>query len=100
MRLYIAGPMSGIPGHDLDAFARAADRLTEWGYEPVNPGRHGVTSGYEWGDYLRRGITELCACDGVAVLNDWATSPGARLEVHVARQLGMPVRPLKEWGIL
>src|SRR5689334_17986035 len=85
-RLYVAGPMSGLSAHNLPAFAEATQRLEERGYDPVNPGRHGVTPGYTWADYLRRGLTELLGCDGVATLPGWSASRGASLEVHVASE--------------
>lgn len=95
--VYIAGPMTGLPGYNLDAFTAAETELAAFGHDPVNPGRHGVVEGFTWTDYLRRGVTELCACDAVAVLPGWENSRGARLEVHVARALGMPVEPLAGW---
>lgn len=98
--LYIAGPMTGLPGYNLPAFAVAAVELEALGYRTVNPGRHGVNPLYTWRDYLRRGLVELLECDGVALLDGWEHSKGATLEVHVARALEMPVRPLTEWFAL
>lgn len=95
--LYVAGPMTGHPEYNLPAFAAATEQLRARGFHPVNPGRHGVTPGYQWADYIRRGLTELFACDAVALLDRWDTSRGARLEVFVARELGLPVHPLAVW---
>jgi hypothetical protein len=96
-RLYIAGPMSNLPGYNLPAFARAADQLTAAGFDAVNPGRHGVDPAYTWSDYLRRGLTELLTCDGVALLPGWIESRGALLEHYVAMELGMDIRYVHEW---
>jgi len=76
-RIYVAGPMSGLPDYNLPAFADAAERLTAAGFEAVNPGRHGVSPGWEWEDYLRRGLAEMLTCDGVALLPGWEDSRGA-----------------------
>jgi len=97
VKIYIAGPMSGLPGYNLPAFAAAALELEALGYDATNPGRHGVIEGYTWQDYMRRALVEMLACDAVAVLDGWENSKGASLEVYVARQLAMPVRPIDEW---
>lgn len=97
MRIYVAGPMSNLPGHNLPAFAAATQQLHAAGHDPVNPGRHGVIDGWTWPDYMRRALGELLGCEGVALLPGWETSRGATLETHVADALGMPVRGLAEW---
>jgi len=97
MKLYIAGPMSNLPGYNLPAFAAATEQLRAAGYDPVNPGRHGVIDGFTWQDYMRRGLVELLSCDGVARLDGWDTSKGATLEVHVANALSMPVQHVELW---
>lgn len=97
MKIYIAGPMTGLPGHNLPAFAEAAELLTARGYDAVNPGRRGVILGYTWRDYMRDALRELLDCDAVALLDGWEHSRGAQLEMHVAQALGMPVQPLTHW---
>lgn len=96
-KLYVAGPMTGLPGYNLPAFAIATEQLRAAGFDAVNPGRHGVTEGFTWQDYMRRGLIELLGCDGVALLPGWLQSKGAVLEVTVANDLGMPVRDLALW---
>jgi hypothetical protein len=96
-RIYIAGPMSNMPDHNLPAFAEAAERLAAAGYETVNPGAKGVIDGWSWADYLRDDLPRLLAGDGVAVLDGWHESRGARLEVYVATQLDMDVRAVDDW---
>jgi hypothetical protein len=97
MRIYIAGPMTGLPAHNLPAFAAAAKQLAALGYDAVNPGRRGVVLGYTWRDYMRDALRELLGCEAVALLDGWEHSRGAALEVHVAQALGMPVQPLTHW---
>lgn len=97
MRVYVAGPMTGLPEFNLPAFADAAAQLYARGHEAINPGGSGVIPGYTWNDYMRDGLTLLLTCDAVAVLDGWESSKGATLEVYVARALDMPVRPLGEW---
>ena len=99
VKIYIAGPMTGLPEYNLPAFAAAAVELESLGYEVTNPGRHGVIEGFTWQDYVRRGLIELLACDAIALLDGWESSRGAKLEVQVAETLfGYEmVRPIEEW---
>lgn len=97
MKIYIAGPMTGLPEYNLPTFAAAAGRLRQLGFDAHNPGHRGVIDGYAWTDYMRDGVRMLLDCEGVALLDGWENSRGASLEVHVARALCLPVRPLHEW---
>lgn len=97
MRLYISGPMTGIPDWNFPAFNAAAEVLSEYGYDVSNPAGGGADSGKSWADYLKEDIRLLLDCDGVATLPGWTASRGACLEVHIARSLGMPVRAWHEW---
>jgi len=90
-RLYLAGPMTGIDDFNFPAFNDMAAKLRARGYVVENPAGHGVVDGAEWGDYMAYDLTRLGMCGMVAVLPGWDASRGARLEVHIARELGMPV---------
>ena len=49
-------------------------------------------------DYLRADLRALIrSADGVATLPGWQESRGASLEVHVAKALSIPVKPLDAW---
>lgn len=104
IRLYIAGPMSGVPQHNYPAFDEAANALRAAGYLVVNPARdNGVPEGQPWEAYMRADIPLLCECDGVAYLMGAATprqmqlSRGLRLERAIAEALHMPIHPVKWW---
>lgn len=96
-RVYIAGPMSGYPEYNVDAFDAAEAQLVDAGYRVLSPASTSRDLGFnrEWSDYLRAGVTNVCKADVVVVLDDWQTSRGAALEVHVAHALGIPVVPLR-----
>jgi hypothetical protein len=96
-RLYIAGPMSGYPEHNFPAFNQAAEQLRAAGYDVENPADTGLVDGWEWADYLRFDLPLMLKCDGVAALFGWQDSKGACLEVHVAEELGMPIRAVAWW---
>ena len=102
MKVYVAGPMTGIPDHNFPAFRRAAELLREQGHEVVNPAElddptltHEQLAAKPWADYMRRDIPLLLECDAIFMLPGWSNSKGASLELHIAQQLGMEVVHLK-----
>lgn len=95
-RLYVAGPMSGYEDANYPAFNAAADALRAAGYEVFNPVDIG-DMGSHYTDLLKEDIRIILDCDGIAVLEKWWESTGARLEVNVAGIIGLPVRPVDEW---
>lgn len=98
--LYLSGPMTGRPELNFPAFHEAAAELRAAGLEVINPADLNPEPGHPWHYYMRRDIAALMECDGVATLWDWKESRGARLEVHIARELGLPVRPYWAWLLL
>jgi hypothetical protein len=98
MRLYVSGPMTGKPDLNKPAFAEAAGALHAAGFDVVNPAAWTGGPDYSWEDYMRVDLRLLLDCDGVAVLPGWLRSRGARLEVHVARNLGLPIKRVHEWA--
>lgn len=98
-RLYISGPMTGIPEWNFPAFNAAADRLRGLGFDVVNPADGGAEEGKPWAADLREDLRLLLDCDAVATLPGWRNSRGAQLEVHVAQALGMRVFPASRWAV-
>lgn len=103
MRLYVAGPMTGLSEFNYPEFNRVASELAGKGYTPLNPATiddlfpkapHEVRT-WQW--YMRQALKMCVVADGVATLPGWVHSRGASLEVHVARRLELPVRPWWEW---
>ncbi len=90
-RIYISGPMSGIPQHNLPAFNAEAARLRALGYEVVNPVDINPDPGAAWHDYLRKDLIEMLGCDTLALLPGWEMSDGANLELHVAHRVKMRI---------
>lgn len=95
-RLYIAGPMTGYVQCNYPAFDRAQALLEASGFEVVNPASFGSKGGH-YTDILRDDIRSLLDCHGVATLEGWWESPGARTEVQIAGLLKMPVRSSFDW---
>lgn len=101
MKVYIAGPMSGLPDFNYPAFNAAEGELLVAGHYPLNPARseESNTTGkpQHWVWYMRHALRMVADADGVALLPNWEQSKGAQLEHHVAKSLELDVRPLGEW---
>lgn len=98
MKLYISGPMTGRPQLNYPAFFQAEEELKSYGFEISNPAQY-PDNGETWAECLRRDLKDLLECDGVATLPGWSRSKGARLEVNVARRLGMEVGLVGLWKL-
>lgn len=110
MKVYIAGPMSGIPAFNIPAFDSAAAFLREKGHEVVSPaevdgpvtraellmshdGDHrDLPPGESWSFYLARDFQILAdqGIEAIVTLPGWETSKGAQCEVAVGKVLGIP----------
>ena len=118
MKCYLAGPMSGLPQHNLPAFEAAAEDIrTMCGVEVISPaeidqqdavefrdfclndldgsrtniGAGAVICGLSWGDLLARDVKLIAdEVDSIVLLPNWEQSKGARLEAFVAISCGHP----------
>ena len=96
MRVYLSGPMTGLPELNFPAFHAAAFALREKGLDVVNPAEINPDAGMTWEQCMRADIKALCDCDALAMLPGWERSKGAHLEVHVAHRLGMQIFPVAD----
>ncbi len=90
-RIYIAGPMTGLPALNYPAFYAVADRLRALGYQVENPADSHPPACGSWEGWMRLGIAQMLTCDAVATLPGWVRSRGACVEVGLAQQLAMPI---------
>lgn len=115
-KIYVAGPMRGIPEFNFPAFHAATAKLRAEGYMVFNPAerdneRHGVDvskgnltgdeaiAAKEHGFNLREALGEdlefICRhADVVALLPGWQNSKGAIAERATAVALGLEVMEL------
>lgn len=113
MKIYLAGPMRGIPEFNFPAFADATARLRAAGHTVFNPAerdnqRHGtdISRGNATGDAhqaakdhgfnLREALADdlayICLeADAIALLPNWQISKGATAERATAVALGLQV---------
>lgn len=90
-RIYIAGPMSGLPDLNYPAFDLAAKQLRDLGYHVENPAENVPPRCGSWAGYMRLALAQLVTCDEIHMLRGWKQSRGARIEHDLARELGLLV---------
>ena len=92
MTVYIAGPMTGIPNYNFEAFFAAEAALLEHGYKVLNPARFGDREGFrDWRDYWPLNEAMLRGADAICMLDGWENSPGAFREHAWATEHGLAV---------
>lgn len=104
-RVYICGPISGLPDGNKPAFEAADKMIREHGFHPINPHvlcldivrSHQGTEQDLWTKCMKRDITYMLDCDFVVLLNGWHKSRGAMVEINTASAVGIPCIPLTEF---
>jgi len=91
-RVYISGPITGIPELNKPAFMKAENELRSLGYNPINPFNVSVVSKHKyWHDYMREDIKALMDVDCVLAIDGWGNSNGAVEEIRICNNIGIPV---------
>lgn len=96
MKLYISGPITGVPNYQ-ENFIKAETILKQAGYEVINPCTVVLADNATWAAYMKADISLMLTCDGLAVLPGWEASAGARLEVDIAQRLNMSIKDVYGW---
>ena len=95
-KVYIAGPMSGLPELNYPEFHKAEDFLKVH-YEVINPARFDIEQsgdfpdGFDIQEVIKRDLDELSKCNYIYMLKGWENSKGARAEHAVALWHGIEV---------
>jgi len=106
LRVYIAGPMTGLAALNRPAFIAAALQLRGLGLDAVNPvelnlhtpaDSQPLSLEMHWRACMRVDIAAMLRCDAVALLPGWEHSRGAKLERLIADGLGLRVHPISTW---
>lgn len=96
-RIYIAGPMTGLPQSNYPAFHAAAAALRAQGHHVENPAENPVPAcGGSWLGYMRMSLRQIAGCDCICMLPGWRGSRGARIEHGLALDLGLEVHDFEE----
>jgi hypothetical protein len=113
MKLYLAGPMSGIPQFNYPLFLDGAEYMRNHGFDVYCPAEMDSPEAQKaalasetgsfaelraggceetWGDFLREDVKIIADdVDGVVLLPGWAKSRGARLEAFVCINVKKPL---------
>jgi hypothetical protein len=93
MKIYISGPVTGMPNDNELAFLEAERKLKELDYIPVNPVRLCKEAGItEWHACMNEiCIPALMECDAMILLDGWQKSKGANVEIDEARLHHIPI---------
>lgn len=90
--LYLAGKMTGEPEMGFPLFNATAAKLRSEGFNVINPAEtDGGSTDKSWNYYMRKDIAQMMQCDAVVALHNWKDSKGAKIEIQLAHDLGIPV---------
>lgn len=84
--IYIAGPMTGLPGLNRDAFNAKAVELEREGYVVLNPAV--LPGGLRQDQYMDICLAMVRSANYVMMLDGWTLSDGALAEYALAKKLG------------
>lgn len=101
LKIYLSGPMTGLPDLNYPAFLEATQKLRSMGHEVYNPSEWEDSNNFgkfnhllAFDDYCRYIVREA---DVVLVLPGYLTSPGSTAEVAVARAVRKPSRTYEDF---
>jgi nucleoside 2-deoxyribosyltransferase len=99
MKIYLAGPMSGLPDFNFPAFHAAAKTLREQGHEVFSPAEADLE---RWGDMetIKKEATYkeclkvdldwiIANAEAIALLPGWEKSKGVAAELALSKALGL-----------
>ena len=98
-KIYLSGPMTGIPDFNFPEFDRIAKNLRDAGYDVVSPADLNrkredagqVLSEIFYSDFMKEDIRELSKCDAIYMMKGWRYSPGAKHELENALVFALTV---------
>ena len=106
VKVYIAGPMRGIPFYNFPAFDKTRAELLEAGHDVISPASmdrlvgfdamklppdtdwSAVPAGFDFDACVERDVAAVMGCDEIYLLDGWRRSKGTRAELALAQWLG------------
>lgn len=89
MKIYIAGPMSGLIEFNRPAFMFTAEKLTGRGHTALNPAI--LPDGLLQAEYMDICLAMLRCAHAIYLLDGWEKSAGARAEKALAEKLSLEI---------
>lgn len=93
-KIYLSGPMTGYPDYNRPAFLKAeAELQAVLDASFINPARldSQAKPEWQWPDFMRNSLKGMMDACTIYMLNGWENSKGAKIELALAKELGMPV---------
>lgn len=99
VKIYIAGPMSGMLDNNWQAFFDKEKQLRAEGWDVINPAKLDKDAGikpnetvdeYNYESCASRDIEALAGCNGIYMLSGWQHSKGACWERALAKYWDIP----------
>lgn len=98
-KIYISGPMKGLPDHGRPIFTDVCRALRAQGWHVVSP--HEIVPTTEtleqaedpafYAECLRLDLIDMLNCDAICLLDNWWQSRGAMVELNAAVSAGLKV---------
>jgi hypothetical protein len=103
-KIYIAGPMRGLPMLNFPEFFRAEALWRAAGWDVVNPAQMDQDNGQDpalnpdiekngidFAEAMSRDLPAVASCDAIALMSGWEKSVGANTELRHAVSLNKEV---------
>ena len=90
-KVFISGPMTGLPNNNVDAFYDAELILKEAGFSVFNPAIFRVLEGFTESEIMDIDLEALKHCNYIYQLDGWENSEGANVEWAYAKKCGIDV---------
>jgi hypothetical protein len=93
MKIYIAGPMTGLVNYNFFNFFRIEKKLLKEGYETINPAYESLSicnklnkklEEVDYNIFMEHDLSVLKKCEAIYMLKNWEHSKGANLEYGYA----------------
>lgn len=92
MKIYITGKVTGEPLAECTMkFGLAQKQLEELGHEAINPLEVVIDKSTRWDQAMRKCLAALMTADGIYALADSLDSPGATIELEIARKVNINI---------
>lgn len=90
-KCYISGKITGLNENEyISNFRNGCEAIVVLDYTPVNP-LDNAKDGLSYAELMRKDIAVLVECDAICMLPDYRESRGARLELEIAKVIGLKI---------
>lgn len=93
-KVFISGPMTGLPDFNRQAFFEAEKKL-KGRYQVLNPARIKVVRGKPYRYFMDKAVKLMLQADLICPLKGWEYSKGAFAERVLADALGIKILSLR-----